>query len=461
MTRQRIALAADHGGFALKEALAEHLTGAGHEIVDCGTHSTEAVDYPTFAFQVASRVAKGEVDCGIVVDGAGIGSAMAANKVPGIRAAMCYDVSSALNSREHQDANVLTLGAGLIGRQLACQIADAWLTADCTAERHRRRIALIADMEQAWVESGSSPSRTAAAAGQATPWQPWVEGAKGEISNEDLERVAHRVQSLLLERGGILSEGLCAELPADTLKHFIDLGVCRVTRSAHGPTVPKELANTIDHTLLKPEATTDQVLELCHEARQHGFASVCINPTFVKLAARELRGSPTKVCTVVGFPLGAHTPDIKAAETRRAVRDGAREIDMVINVGALKGGDDALVQRDIRAVVDAAHDGGAICKVIIEAALLSDEEKVRACELSRAAKADYVKTSTGFGPGGATANDVALMAGVVQGARMGVKAAGGIRTLEDARAMLDAGATRIGASASLKILEEAEAHIAG
>jgi deoxyribose-phosphate aldolase len=217
-----------------------------------------------------------------------------------------------------------------------------------------------------------------------------------------------------------------------------------------------QLASMIDHTLLKPEATTAQVEQLCDEARRFGFASVCVNPTRVKLCARLLQGSPVRVCTVVGFPLGANLPEIKAFETEQAIRDGATEIDMVINIGALKDKDTHLVARDIAAVVGAAHAAGALVKVIIEAALLTDEDKVTACRLAKDAKADYVKTSTGLGPGGATEHDVALMRQTV-GPEMGVKAAGGIRTLQDAQRMIVAGATRLGASASVKIMAEAGA----
>jgi len=207
----------------------------------------------------------------------------------------------------------------------------------------------------------------------------------------------------------------------------------------------------IDHTLLKPEATYTQIAQLCDEARQYNFASVCVNPTHVKRCAERLAGSPVKVCAVVGFPLGATLPEVKALETQQALDHGATEIDMVINIGALKSKDDDLVARDIGAVVRAAHASGALVKVIIEAALLTDEEKVTACQLAQEAGADFVKTSTGFGPGGATVHDVELMRRAV-GPRVGVKAAGGIRTREDADQMIEAGATRIGASASVKIV---------
>ncbi len=216
---------------------------------------------------------------------------------------------------------------------------------------------------------------------------------------------------------------------------------------------PEALARYIDHTLLKPEATEAQIRRVCEEALEYHFASVCVNPTWVPLVRDMLAGSDVAVCTVVGFPLGATLPEVKAFETETSIRLGAREVDMVINVGRLKSGQDEYVRKDIEAVVSVAHEHGAIVKVIIEAALLTQEEKVRACTLAQAAGADFVKTSTGFGPGGATVEDVALMRRVV-GDRMGVKAAGGIRTAEAALAMIRAGANRIGASAGVKIIEE-------
>jgi deoxyribose-phosphate aldolase len=209
----------------------------------------------------------------------------------------------------------------------------------------------------------------------------------------------------------------------------------------------------IDHTLLKPDATRKEIETLCREAAEYHFATVCVNPTWVALCASILRGTGVAVTSVVGFPLGATTADVKHFETRRAIFDGAREIDMVINVGALKSGDLRVVERDIEAVASPCRECGAVSKVIIEAALLNDEEKVTACTLAKAAGADYVKTSTGFGPGGATAADVALMRRTV-GHEMGVKAAGGVRDLEGLKAMVAAGATRIGASAGVRIVQE-------
>ena len=214
------------------------------------------------------------------------------------------------------------------------------------------------------------------------------------------------------------------------------------------------IAQLIDHTLLKPEATREQIDRLCHEALEYHFASVCVNPTHISRCAELLRESDVKVCTVVGFPLGATTTAVKADETRQAIDDGPTEIDNVINVGALKTGDFDPVQADIAAVVDTAHAAGALVKVIIETALLSDEEKAAACRLAQAAGAEFVKTSTGFGPGGATVEDVALMRHVV-GPEMGVKASGGVRNYADVQAMVAAGATRIGASAGVAIVAAA------
>ena len=208
----------------------------------------------------------------------------------------------------------------------------------------------------------------------------------------------------------------------------------------------------IDHTILKPEAVREEVKKICEEALKYGFASVCVNGSWTRLVASELRGSPVKVCTVVGFPLGAMSTAAKAAETRVAISDDAREIDMVMNIGALRGGDRNVVESDIRSVLEVAHSNGAILKVILETALLTDDEKILACRLAQAAGADFVKTSTGFSKSGATVEDVALMRRTV-GPSTGVKASGGIRTLEDFRAMVAAGATRIGASASVRIIE--------
>ncbi|MDF2558513.1 MAG: deoxyribose-phosphate aldolase [Bacillales bacterium] len=211
------------------------------------------------------------------------------------------------------------------------------------------------------------------------------------------------------------------------------------------------IASLIDHTLLKADATKSQIEKLCAEAKEHQFASVCVNPTWVKFAAEQLKGTDVMVCTVIGFPLGANTPEVKAFEVSDAIANGANEVDMVINIGALKDRDLELVERDIRAVVDASK-GRAGSKVIIETSLLTEEEKVIACELSVKAGADFVKTSTGFNGGGATPEDIALMRKTV-GPDLGVKASGGVRNAADAKAVVDAGATRIGASAGIAIVQ--------
>lgn len=212
------------------------------------------------------------------------------------------------------------------------------------------------------------------------------------------------------------------------------------------------IASYIDHTLLKPEGSKEQIEKLCSEAREHVFASVCVNPTWVSLASEMLKDSKVKVCTVIGFPLGANTTATKVFETTNAIENGATEVDMVINIGALKDGNDDLVEEDIRAVVEAAK-GKALTKVIIETSLLTEEEKVRACKLSVKAGADFVKTSTGFSTGGATVEDISLMRKTV-GPDIGVKASGGVRNAQDAKNMIEAGASRIGASAGIQIVRE-------
>ena len=431
MTRpKRIALGADHGGFDLKAVLAAHLRKAGHQVKDVGTSSREAVDYPVFARAVADAVSQGRADVGIMIDGAGTGSCMVANKVPGVRAALAYDLSSARNSREHNDANVLTLGAGLIGAGLAEQIVDVWLSTECTEPRHLNRVAMFGE-----------------------------ETEDLNLSAQDIERVVTRLHQILGPMTTAEPTGACVGDNPEAAREFVRLGATGLTSVAPAErpgSIPGDLARYIDHTLLKPNATEEQIRTLCAEALEFNFRSVCVNPIWVSLAAELLRGSEVLTCTVVGFPLGANEPAIKAMEARRAIRNGAREIDMVINIGALKGGDDALVLRDIRTVVEDCVDGNAVCKVILETALLTDEEKRRASELARAARAHFVKTSTGFSTGGATVSDVALMAGVVRGAGMEVKASGGISSYSDARAMIEAGATRLGASASIGIVREAK-----
>ena len=237
----------------------------------------------------------------------------------------------------------------------------------------------------------------------------------------------------------------------EAVRNVVANGADRVAFHGDAADVPMDLARYIDHTLLRPDSTAAEIDKLCDEAMEYQFASVCINPTWVKRAASRLRGSGVVTCTVIGFPLGANTTAIKAMEARRALREGAREVDMVLNVGALKSGDYEQVREDIAQVAEAAHEVGGLCKVILETALLTDEEKVVASSLSKEAKADFVKTSTGFGSGGATVYDVALMRETV-GPDMGVKASGGVRTLEDVEDMIAAGASRIGASAVVQIV---------
>ena len=270
--------------------------------------------------------------------------------------------------------------------------------------------------------------------------------------NGNYERLVEQITDLVLSRldGGDNCPSFCT---AD-VQGIVDAGAERIGVVLGETATAHDWASLIDHTLLKPDASEADIRRLCDEAAQFGFASVCVNPAWVKKAAEFLRGTSVPVCTVIGFPLGATLPDVKAYEARRAIFNGAREVDMVINVGALKSGDDCAVEEDIRAVVEAAHESGILTKVIIETALLTDEEKVRACLASKNAGADFVKTSTGFSKGGATVHDVSLMRRTV-GSALGVKASGGVKGIDDARAMFEAGATRIGASVGVKIAQEA------
>ncbi|MBC7909494.1 MAG: deoxyribose-phosphate aldolase [Pyrinomonadaceae bacterium] len=238
------------------------------------------------------------------------------------------------------------------------------------------------------------------------------------------------------------------------MHRIVDAGAARIGLVLGETASARDWAGLIDHTLLKPEATEEDIRRLCEEAARFRFASVCVNPTWVRAASCHLHGTGVPVCTVIGFPLGATLADVKAYEARRAIFDGAREVDMVINIGALKSGDDCAVEHDIHSVASVAHEANVICKVIIETALLTDEEKVRACSAAKRAGADFVKTSTGFSKGGATVADIALMRRTV-GAELGVKASGGVKGLEDARKLVEAGATRIGASVGVKIAQEA------
>ncbi len=250
----------------------------------------------------------------------------------------------------------------------------------------------------------------------------------------------------------------CFHRCPERMHRIIDAGASRIGLVLGETATARDWASLIDHTLLKPEATETDVRRLCEEAAEYRFASVCVNPSWVRTSACVLRGSSVPVCTVIGFPLGATLPDVKAYEARRAISHGAREVDMVVNIGLLKSGDDCAVEYDIRSVVEAAHEFDVICKVIIETALLTDEEKVRACACAKRAGADFVKTSTGFAKGGATVADVALMRRTV-GNDLGVKASGGVKGIEDARQMVEAGATRIGASVGVKIAQEASGNV--
>ena len=274
-----------------------------------------------------------------------------------------------------------------------------------------------------------------------------------------IEQITRQVLILIQEDAEAGSDGVpCSPISAqdyvERVQPVVNAGADRVASTLGIMPTDGSIAHMIDHTLLKPDATQDEIAQLCYEARKYGFASVCVNPANVELCAQLLKGSGVPVCAVVGFPLGATSTETKVFESQQAIREGATEIDMVINVGALKSRDYELVERDIASVARACHAGDAILKVIIEAALLTDEEKVVASQLTKVAGADFVKTSTGFGPGGATLEDVALMRRVV-GPTMGVKAAGGIHSYEEAQQMIAAGASRIGASASVKIMQGA------
>lgn len=275
----------------------------------------------------------------------------------------------------------------------------------------------------------------------------------------DLRRVIDIILQELAAAGAVAPSrcschGFAFECCPEQVRGVLTAGATRLGLHAAGGGAG-EVARLIDHTLLKADASAEEIERLCREAAEYTFATVCVNPTWVALAARLLRGTGVGVCSVVGFPLGATTPDVKQYETRRAIFDGATEIDMVINVGALKSADLRLVSQDIEGVTHACRQSGVVSKVIIEAALLDEAQKVTACTLTKAAGADFVKTSTGFGPGGATVADVMLMRRVV-GDDVGVKAAGGVRDLEQVRAMVAAGATRVGASAGVRIIKESQ-----
>src|SRR5436189_1181438 len=281
--------------------------------------------------------------------------------------------------------------------------------------------------------------------------------------NGDFEQLVEQITDVIYARlngeqadqarmCGCTSE--CFHRCPERMHRVVDAGAARIGLVLGQTGSARDWASLIDHTLLKPDASQTEIKHLCEEAAQYHFASVCVNPTWVRASACHLQGSGVPVCTVIGFPLGATLPDVKAYEARRAIMDGAREVDMVINVGALTSGYDCLVEHDLHSVVEVAHEYDVTCKVIIETALLTDHEKVRACQAARRAGADFVKTSTGFSKGGATVADIALMRRVV-GPELGVKASGGVKSMADARAMVEAGATRIGASVGVKIAQEA------
>lgn len=284
-------------------------------------------------------------------------------------------------------------------------------------------------------------------------------------NNGDYEQLVEQITDAIVARlnGGSDQAGLCGctsecfNRCPERMHRVVDAGAARIGLLLGETASAGDWASLIDHTLLKPEATDEDIKRLCAEAARYRFASVCVNPTWVRVAACALQGSGIPVCTVIGFPLGATMSDVKAYEARRAIQDGAREVDMVINVGALKSGDDCLVEHDIHSVVAAAHEYSVTTKVIIETSLLNDDEKVRACQAAKRAGADFVKTSTGFSKGGATVSDILLMRRTV-GPDLGVKASGGVKNLEDARKMVEAGATRIGASVGVKIAQEAAGH---
>ena len=284
---KRIAIGADHVGFELKAVLADHLRQAGHRVEDVGTLSREAVDYPVFARAVAEAVSSGRADVGIMIDGAGIGSCMVANKVPDVRAALAYDLSSARNSREHNNANLLTLGAALIGAGLARQIVDVWLATECSEPRHLKRVAMFADSAMASQPRGTSG---------------YSDIAGMNLSDQDIDGVVTRLHEILGPLTSAESTGPCVGDNPEAAREFVRLGATGLTSVAPAErpgSIPGDLARYIDHTLLKANSTEEQIRNLCAEAREYNFRSVCINPTWVKLAAELLRGSEVLTCTVV------------------------------------------------------------------------------------------------------------------------------------------------------------------
>ena len=449
-----VVVASDHGGYRLKEAIKRWLTANTVQVLDVGTDSEQSCDYPVFARRAAQAVADGRAWRGVVVDGAGIGSAMVCNKVPGVRAGMAFSEATARNAAEHNGAQVLTLGSGYLDEDAAIRIVRVFLETDCTVDRHLRRVSMIEGPHGA---AGDLRGSRAA-------------GTVGAMNPGDHETLVQAIIKVLAGNPALMAgfspagapamqcttcnpcNGHCAAKGPAAVRTLIGgkISDARISGSLGIALPPRDLAGIIDHTLLKPSATYDDIDRLCDEAARCGFMSVCVNPLYVRRCADRLRGQSPLVCTVIGFPLGATPKENKALEARRAIRDGAKEIDMVISVGALRSGDHRHVYDDIRVVSEVARDGGAILKVIIETALLTDEEKIAACVLAKRARAHFVKTSTGFAKGGATVADVALMAEAVE-YKLEVKASGGIRDAADAQKMVAAGATRIGASVGLKI----------
>ena len=437
-------------------AIKAHLEALGRPVLDVGTHNAESCDYPVFAIAAAEAVAKGTAWRGVIVDGAGIGSSMVANKIHGVRAALAFNLKTATNAREHNDANVLTLGAGYLQEREALDIVDVFLSTVCTVDRHQRRVSMIDALDAArpQLRSASEMSvdpgqqRLIEAIERALKANPTllsgIAGVGGSCSTS-----AHGCSGG--DNHGASLHANCANLDPPAVRSVLQ-GCTdgRVSASLGVGAVPADLAPIIDHTLLKPGTTYAEIEQLCDEAAICGFASVCVNPIHVARAAKHLAGKSPKVCTVIGFPLGATPKENKVLEARRAIRDGADELDMVIAIGALRSGDYDYVYQDIRGLVEVANERGRMLKVIIETALLTDEEKVMACMLAKRARAHFVKTSTGFASGGATREDVALMARAVDYS-LEVKASGGVRSAEDAHGMVQAGATRIGASVGVKI----------
>ncbi len=278
------------------------------------------------------------------------------------------------------------------------------------------------------------------------------ETVEKNMQSENYNQLIEQITDIVMSKLGTEE---CPSFCDTDVQRIVDAGASRIGTVLGDTATSRDWASLIDHTLLKPEASKTDIQKLCAEAAEFGFASVCVNPAWVKQAAAFLKNSGVPVCTVIGFPLGATLSDVKAYEARRAIFNGAGEVDMVINIGALKSGDICTVEDDIRAVAEAAHENGVLCKVIIETALLTDEEKVQACLAAKNGGADFVKTSTGFSKGGATVHDIALMRRTV-GSELGVKASGGVKGIDDARAMFEAGATRIGASVGVKIAQEAQ-----